>query len=114
MKTQTPKRFRRGIYLLPNLFTLAAMYAGFFAIVMATAGHFERASIAILIAILLDGLDGRVARMTHTQSDFGAQLDSLSDMVSFGIAPACHHVLSNCKSNSWFPSSRCLSQSVVI
>lgn len=88
MKTHTPKRFRRGIYLLPNLFTLAAMYAGFFAIVMATAGHFERASIAILIAILLDGLDGRVARMTHTQSDFGAQLDSLSDMVSFGIAPA--------------------------
>ncbi len=82
------KRFRRGIYLLPNLFTMGAMFAGFYAIIMATTGRFEQAAIAILIAIVLDGLDGRVARMTRTQSEFGAELDSLSDMVSFGVAPA--------------------------
>ncbi|MBV53444.1 MAG: CDP-diacylglycerol--serine O-phosphatidyltransferase [Coxiellaceae bacterium] len=82
------KRFRRGIYLLPNLFTMGAMFAGFYAIIMATSAHFVKASVAILVAIVLDGLDGRVARMTRTQSEFGAQLDSLSDMVSFGIAPA--------------------------
>ena len=82
------KRFRRGIYLLPNLFTMGAMFAGFYAIIMATTGRFVQASVAILVAIVLDGLDGRVARMTRTQSEFGAQLDSLSDMVSFGVAPA--------------------------
>ncbi|MGH8764903.1 MAG: CDP-diacylglycerol--serine O-phosphatidyltransferase [Burkholderiales bacterium] len=79
---------RRGIYLLPNLFTTAALFSGFFAIVQAMNNRFETAAIAIFVAMVLDGLDGRVARMTHTQSEFGAQYDSLSDMVSFGAAPA--------------------------
>jgi CDP-diacylglycerol--serine O-phosphatidyltransferase len=79
---------RRGIYLLPNLFTTASLFAGFYAIVQAMNGRFEVAAIAIYVAMVLDGLDGRVARMTHTQSEFGAQYDSLSDMVSFGAAPA--------------------------
>ena len=79
---------RRGIYLLPNLFTTAALFAGFYAIVAAINGRFEAAAIAIFVAMLLDGIDGRVARMTNTQSDFGAEYDSLSDMVSFGLAPA--------------------------
>ncbi|MFA6040483.1 MAG: CDP-diacylglycerol--serine O-phosphatidyltransferase, partial [Methylophilus sp.] len=78
----------RGIYLLPNLFTSAALFAGFYAIVQAMNSNFEQASIAIFIAMVLDGLDGRVARMTNTQSAFGAEYDSLSDMVSFGVAPA--------------------------
>ena len=78
----------RGIYLLPNLFTSAALFAGFFAIVQAMNGHFELSAMAIFIAMVLDGLDGRVARMTNTQSAFGAEYDSLSDMVSFGVAPA--------------------------
>lgn len=78
----------RGIYLLPNLFTVGALFAGFYAIVAATKGHFDVAAIAIFIAMLLDGLDGRVARMTNTQSEFGAQMDSLSDMVCFGVTPA--------------------------
>ena len=79
---------RRGIYLLPNLFTTAALFSGFYAIVQAMNGHFELAAIGIFVAMVLDGLDGRVARLTHTQSAFGAQYDSLSDMVSFGVAPA--------------------------
>ena len=79
---------RRGIYLLPNLFTTAALFAGFYAIVQAMNGRFEVAAIAIYVAMVLDGLDGRVARMTHTTSEFGAQYDSLSDMVCFGAAPA--------------------------
>jgi len=79
---------RRGIYLLPNLFTTAALFFGFYAIVQAMNNRFENAAIAIFVAMVLDGLDGRVARMTHTQSEFGAQYDSLSDMVSFGAAPA--------------------------
>lgn len=79
---------RRGIYLLPNLFTTAALFAGFYAIVSAMDDHFERAAIAVFVAMILDGLDGRVARMTNTQSEFGAQYDSLSDMVSFGLAPS--------------------------
>jgi CDP-diacylglycerol--serine O-phosphatidyltransferase len=79
---------RRGIYLLPNLFTTVALFAGFYAIVQAMNLHFEQAATAIFIAMLLDGVDGRVARMTNTQSDFGAEYDSLSDMVSFGLAPA--------------------------
>jgi CDP-diacylglycerol--serine O-phosphatidyltransferase len=79
---------RRGIYLLPNLFTTGALFAGFYAIVMAMNGRFEQAAAAIFIAMVLDGLDGRVARLTHTQSAFGAEYDSLSDMVSFGVAPA--------------------------
>jgi len=79
---------RKGIYILPNLFTTASLFAGFYAIVSAMSGNFEIAAIAIFIAMVLDGLDGRVARWTHTESDFGAQYDSLVDMVSFGIAPA--------------------------
>ena len=79
---------RRGIYWLPNLFTIAALFSGFYAIVQAMNGRFEVAAIAIFVAMVLDGLDGRVARFTRTQSAFGAELDSLSDMVSFGVAPA--------------------------
>ena len=79
---------RRGIYWLPNLFTIIALFAGFYAIVQAMSGRFEQAAIAIFVAMVFDGLDGRVARLTRTQSAFGAELDSLSDMVSFGVAPA--------------------------
>jgi CDP-diacylglycerol--serine O-phosphatidyltransferase len=79
---------RRGIYLLPNLFTTAALFFGFYAIVQAMDARFENAAIAIFVAMVLDGLDGRIARLTHTTSEFGAQYDSLSDMVSFGVAPA--------------------------
>ena len=78
----------RSIYLLPNLFTTAALFAGFYAIVQSMNGRFEHAAVAIFIAMVLDGLDGRVARLTNTQSAFGAEYDSLSDMVSFGVAPA--------------------------
>ena len=83
-----PERRRKGIYILPNLFTCASLFAGFYAIVQGMNGKFEVACIAIFCAMILDGLDGRVARMTRTESEFGAQLDSLSDMVSFGAAPA--------------------------
>ncbi len=79
---------RRSIYLLPNLFTTGALFAGFYAIVQAMNNRFEHAAVAVFIAMILDGLDGRVARLTHTQSEFGAEYDSLSDMVSFGVAPA--------------------------
>lgn len=82
-----PKR-RKGIYVLPNLFTLAALFGGFYAIVMAINGRFDLAVYGIACAMVLDSLDGRVARMTNTQSAFGEQMDSLSDMVSFGAAPA--------------------------
>lgn len=78
----------RGIYLLPNLFTLTALFAGFYAIVAAMKGLFDDAAIALFVAMVMDTLDGRVARLTHTQTEFGAQLDSLADMVSFGLAPA--------------------------
>lgn len=90
MSTEKPSlnRTARGIYLLPNLFTTGALFAGFYAIIAATKQHFEAASIAIFIAMLLDALDGRVARLTHTQTQFGAEFDSLSDMVSFGLSPA--------------------------
>ncbi len=83
-----PELKRRGIYVLPNLFTTAALFCGFFAIVQAMQGQFEKAAIAVFIAMIFDGLDGRVARLTHTQSAFGAEYDSLSDMVSFGVAPS--------------------------
>ena len=79
---------RRGIYILPNLFTTAALFAGFYAIVQAMNDRFEYAAVAIFVAMVLDGLDGRIARLTNTQSEFGAEYDSLSDMVSFGAAPA--------------------------
>ncbi len=83
-----PRRDRKGIYLLPNLFTTAALFSGFYAVVAAMNGDFDNAAIAIFVAMVMDGLDGRVARMTNTQSDFGAEYDSLADMVSFGVAPA--------------------------
>jgi CDP-diacylglycerol--serine O-phosphatidyltransferase len=91
MQVTPPKSLtdrRRGIYLLPNLFTTGALFAGFYAIVQAMNGKFESSAVAIFIAMVLDGLDGRVARLTRTQSAFGAEYDSLSDMVSFGVAPA--------------------------
>jgi len=79
---------RRGIYLLPNLLTTGAMFAGFYAVIAGMDGDFRNACIAIIVAMVLDGLDGRVARMTNTQSAFGAQYDSLSDLIAFGVAPA--------------------------
>ncbi len=89
IEEEHPKTKRkRGIYLLPNLFTTAALFSGFYAIVASMGNRFEDAAIAIFIAMILDGLDGRVARMTNTQSAFGAEYDSLSDMASFGLAPA--------------------------
>jgi CDP-diacylglycerol--serine O-phosphatidyltransferase len=87
-ETSAEPRRRRGVYLLPNLFTTACLFAGFYAILAAIKGHFETAAVAIFVAMLMDGLDGRVARLTNTQSNFGAEYDSLSDMVSFGVAPA--------------------------
>jgi CDP-diacylglycerol--serine O-phosphatidyltransferase len=85
---ESRKNMRKGIYLLPNMFTTGALFCGFYAIIAAMNGRFEIAAIAIFLAGLLDGLDGRVARMTNTQSAFGAEYDSLADMVSFGVAPA--------------------------
>jgi CDP-diacylglycerol--serine O-phosphatidyltransferase len=82
------RKRRKGIYILPNLFTLAALFGGFYAVVMAMNGRFDMAAIGVFCAMVLDSLDGRVARMTNTQSAFGEQMDSLSDMVSFGAAPA--------------------------
>lgn len=82
------RKRRKGIYILPNLFTLAALFGGFYAVVMAMNGRFDLAAVGIFCAMVLDSLDGRVARMTNTQSAFGEQMDSLSDMVSFGAAPA--------------------------
>src|SRR5574343_923003 len=85
---EVPRPRRKGIYILPNLFTLGALFGGFYAIVMAMNGRFENACIGIFCTAVLDSLNGRVARMTNTQSAFGEQMDSLSDMVSFGAAPA--------------------------
>jgi CDP-diacylglycerol--serine O-phosphatidyltransferase len=79
---------RKGIYLLPNLLTTAGLFSGFFAIVSSMNGKFESAAVAIFVAMIFDGLDGRVARLTNTQSEFGAEYDSMADMVSFGVAPA--------------------------
>ena len=79
---------RRGVFLLPNLFTSAALFAGFYSIISGISGKYEAAAIAIIVAGVLDGLDGRVARLTNTQSDFGEQYDSLADLISFGLAPA--------------------------
>ena len=84
----TPRKRRKGIYILPNLFTLAALFGGFYAVVMAMNGRFDLAATGVFCAMVLDSLDGRVARMTNTQSAFGERMDSLSDMVSFGAAPA--------------------------
>ncbi len=82
------KRNRKGIYILPNLFTTAGLFVGFYAIVQATQGHYEAAAIAIFVAMLMDGVDGRIARLTNTTSDFGSAYDSLVDMVAFGVTPA--------------------------
>ena len=79
---------KKGIYLLPNLLTTAGLFSGFYAVVASMNGHFGQAAVAIFIAMIFDGLDGRVARMTNTQSEFGAEYDSMADMVSFGMAPA--------------------------
>jgi CDP-diacylglycerol--serine O-phosphatidyltransferase len=87
-ESATPPVPHRGIYLLPNAFTTAALFCGFYAIVMAMNGQYTNAAVAIFAAMVLDATDGRVARLTNTQSEFGAQYDSLSDMVSFGAAPA--------------------------
>ncbi|MGZ8227740.1 MAG: CDP-diacylglycerol--serine O-phosphatidyltransferase [Methylococcaceae bacterium] len=88
MFLEKPSIRRRGIYLLPNLFTTGALFSGFYAITSAMGGRYETAVIAIFVAMILDGLDGRVARLTNTQSAFGAEYDSLSDMLAFAAAPA--------------------------
>lgn len=103
--SQNRKPRSRGIYLLPNLFTTGALFSGFYAVVAGMNGQFENAAIAIFVAMVLDGFDGRVARMTNTQSAFGAEYDSLSDMVSFGVAPALvtfSWVLSSVGKFGWF------------
>ncbi|NND93076.1 MAG: CDP-diacylglycerol--serine O-phosphatidyltransferase [Granulosicoccus sp.] len=86
--SEVRKRPSRGIYLLPNLFTTSALLAGFYSIVLAYNGEYHNAGIAIIVAMLLDGFDGRVARMTNTSTPFGAEYDSMADMISFGMAPA--------------------------
>ena len=104
MKNKTLKNRKRGIYILPNLFTVSALFAGFYAIIAALKGIYDNAAIAIFIAMLMDSLDGRVARLTNTQTSFGAELDSLSDMVSFGVAPALvtyNWVLANLGKLGW-------------
>jgi CDP-diacylglycerol--serine O-phosphatidyltransferase len=88
MDDQPAKVRSRGIYLLPNLFTTACLFGGFYAVLAAMNGHFEKAAVAVFVAMLMDGLDGRVARLTNTQTAFGAEYDSLSDMVAFGLAPS--------------------------
>ena len=92
MKLERNKRAKKtgkkGIYVLPNLFTSASLFCGFYAIIAAIQGRYETAAIAILFSCLLDGLDGKIARLTHTTSQFGAEFDSLADLVAFGIAPA--------------------------
>ncbi|HAP92407.1 MAG TPA: CDP-diacylglycerol--serine O-phosphatidyltransferase, partial [Gammaproteobacteria bacterium] len=84
----TVKKAKIGVYLLPNVLTTFGLFAGFFAIILATKGQYADAAIAIFVAMLFDGLDGRVARLTNTQSSFGEQYDSLADMLSFCVAPA--------------------------
>lgn len=88
MTDKTNSNSPRGIYLLPNLLTTAGLFSGFFAVVSSMNGRFEAAAVAIFVAMIFDGLDGRVARMTNTQSEFGAEYDSMADIVSFGVAPA--------------------------
>jgi CDP-diacylglycerol---serine O-phosphatidyltransferase len=87
-KKREQNRISKGIFLLPNLFTTAGLFSGFYAVIAATKGMFSLAAITIFIAMIADGLDGRVARLTNTTSEFGAEYDSLSDMVAFGVAPA--------------------------
>ena len=95
-----PAARSRGIYLLPNLLTTGGMFSGFYAILAAASGHFQNACIAVFIAAMFDGIDGRIARLTGTSSEFGVQYDSLADLVSFGMAPALvmyHWALSTLK-----------------
>ena len=102
---ESVKPRNRGIYLLPNLFTTGALFSGFYAVVAGMNGDFASAAIAIFVAMVLDGLDGRVARLTNTSSAFGAEYDSLSDMVSFGVAPALvsfSWILSSAGKFGWF------------
>ncbi len=104
-KQEPVKPRSRGIYLLPNLFTTGALFSGFYAVVASMNGHFENAAIALFVAMVLDGLDGRVARMTNTSSAFGAEYDSLADMVSFGVAPSLvvfNWVLDDIGKLGWF------------
>ena len=82
------KRFHKGVFLLPNALTTGALFAGFYSIISGINGHYTASAIAVVVAGVLDGLDGRVARLTNTQSEFGVQYDSLSDLISFGLAPA--------------------------
>ncbi len=103
-RTRQPGAKRRGIYLLPNLLTTGSLFAGFYTIIASVNGDFEAAALAVLAAMVLDFADGRVARYTHTESDFGAEYDSLSDMVSFGVAPglmAFMYALSNLGQVGW-------------
>ena len=86
--TDGTRRKRNGIYFLPNAITLTALLAAFFSITQAMAGRYEHASVLIFVSMICDGLDGRIARLTNSQSSFGEQLDSIVDMVSFGVAPA--------------------------
>lgn len=86
--TPEVRKRRRAVYLVPNLLTTTALFAGFYAIIAAINGEFSNAAVAIFVAMIFDGLDGRVARMTHTQSEFGANYDSMSDLIAFGLAPA--------------------------
>ena len=98
------RKRRRGIYLLPNLFTTGALFAAFYSMIAATNGDFGKACAAVFISMVLDGADGRVARMTNTESDFGKEYDSLSDMVAFGVAPAMiiyHFALADLKGEGW-------------
>lgn len=88
MPSRKPRRFRRGVAILPSIFTTGNLFVGFWALIEAVHQHFERSAILIVVAIVLDMLDGRIARLTGTTSEFGAELDSLSDMISFGVAPA--------------------------
>jgi CDP-diacylglycerol--serine O-phosphatidyltransferase len=82
------KKVRKGVFLLPNALTTGAMFAGFYSIIAGISGHYVAGAVAVVVAAVLDGLDGRVARLTNTQSDFGVEYDSLSDLISFGLAPA--------------------------
>jgi CDP-diacylglycerol--serine O-phosphatidyltransferase len=86
--TETPKRVHKGVYMLPNLLTTASLFSGFIGMIWALDGDFDGAAMAILFAALMDGLDGKVARLTNTASEFGMQYDSLADLASFGVAPA--------------------------
>jgi CDP-diacylglycerol--serine O-phosphatidyltransferase len=88
MDMPSDAKLRRGIYLLPNLITTGALLSGYYAIVSAIGGRYTTAAIAVFVAGILDGMDGRIARLTKTQTEFGVQYDSLSDLVSFGLAPS--------------------------